>query len=66
MATRSRRTKPLCNASARFDENGLWIKHPPATKAALQDAGWRLLNVDRDEDQPVRIKQRDDRAFVLE
>ena len=54
------------NSSARFYEDGLRITHPPATKPALQDAGRRLLDADRDQDQAERIEQRDDGAFDLQ
>ena len=40
--------KTLCDPSARFREHRLRIAHPPSANASLQNAGRRLLDVDRD------------------
>jgi hypothetical protein len=53
------------NSSARFREHRLRIPYAPATKPALQDAGRRLLDVDRDQYQAVWVAQRDDGALDL-
>jgi hypothetical protein len=66
IAMRSHRSKPLRDPSARFVEDWQRISNAPSAKVALQDARWRLLDVDRDQDQSVRIKQRDDGTLDLQ